>query len=77
MNFFENSSVLGVFWPRQRLQANHGTVQKSAIFPKPGNQKRLEWSNTAYVDKRSFTLNIKFCLSSNQDLILYEGDSNC
>jgi len=42
MNFFENSSVLGVFWPRQRLQANHGTVQKSAIFPKPGNQKRLE-----------------------------------
>ena len=22
----ENSSQLGVFWPRQGLQANHGTV---------------------------------------------------
>jgi len=31
--FLENSSVLGVFWPRQGLQANHGTFRKSAIFP--------------------------------------------
>ena len=28
--FLENSSVLGVFWPRRGLQANHGTDQKSA-----------------------------------------------
>ena len=27
----ENSSQLGVFWPRRGLQANHGTVRKSAI----------------------------------------------
>ena len=26
--FSENSSVLGVFWPRRGLQANHGTVRK-------------------------------------------------
>ena len=39
--FFENSSQLGVFWPRQGPQANRGNVRKS-----------------------------------NQDLILYEGDSN-
>jgi len=25
--FWENSSVLGVFWPRQGLQANQGTVK--------------------------------------------------
>ena len=40
--FLENGSVLGVFWLRQGLQANHGTVRKSAIFPQPGNQKRLK-----------------------------------
>ena len=28
--------------PRQGRQANHGTVQKSAISPHPGNQKRLK-----------------------------------
>ena len=36
----ENSFVLGVFWPRRRLQANQGTVPKSALFTQPGNQKR-------------------------------------
>ena len=40
--FLENVSVLGVFWPRRGPQANHGTVRKSAIFPQPGNQKRLK-----------------------------------
>ena len=30
--FFENTSILGVFWPRRGLQANHGIVRKSAIF---------------------------------------------
>ena len=75
--FLENSSVLGVFWPRRGLQANHGTDQKSAIFPQPSNQKRLKWSNTAYVNKRSFIFQDKIlCLSSNQDLFLYEGDSD-
>ena len=28
--------------PRQGRQANHRTVQKSAISPQPGNQKRLK-----------------------------------
>ena len=36
----ENSSVLGVFYPRRGLQANHGTVPKSALFPQSGNQRR-------------------------------------
>ena len=38
--FLENSSALGVFYPRRGLQANHGTVPKSALFPQPGNQRR-------------------------------------
>ena len=38
----ENSSPLGVFWPRRGLQANHRTVRKSAIFPQPSNQKQLK-----------------------------------
>ena len=38
-----------------------GTVRKSAIFPQPGNQERLKWSNTAYVNKWSFTFKIKLC----------------
>ena len=40
--FLENGSQLGVFWPRQGLQVNHGTVRKSAIFPQPRNQERLK-----------------------------------
>ena len=40
--FLENSSQLGVFWSRRGLLVNHGTVRKSAIFPQPGNQKRLK-----------------------------------
>ena len=57
--FLENSSRLGVFWPTRGLQVNHGTVLKSAIFPQPDNQKRLKWSNIAYVNKWSFTFKIK------------------
>ena len=40
--FLENGSQLGVFWPRQGLQVNHGTVRKSTIFLQPGNQERLK-----------------------------------
>ena len=41
------------------------------------NQKQLKWNNTAYVNKWSFTFKIELlCLSGNQDLTLYEGDSN-
>ena len=40
--FLENSSILGVFWLRRGLQAGHGTVQKSVIFPQTGNQKWLK-----------------------------------
>ena len=60
--FLENSSVLGVFWLRRGLQANHGTVGKSAKFPQPGNQKQVKWSNTVYFNKRSFKFKIKFCV---------------
>ena len=40
--FGENSFVFGVFGSRRGLQANHRTVQKSAISPQPGNQKRIK-----------------------------------
>ena len=59
--FLENTSQLGVFWPRRGLQANHGTVRKSTISPQTSNQKRLKWSNTAYVNKWSFTFKAKLC----------------
>ena len=58
--FLKNSSVLGVLGPRRGLQANHGTVRKSGRSPQPGNQKQLKLSNTAYLNKRSFILKIKF-----------------
>ena len=60
--FLENSSLLGAFWPRWRLQVNHRTVQKGAIFPQSSTQKRLKWSNTAYVNKWSFIFKIKLCV---------------
>jgi len=60
--FSENSSQLGVFWPRRGLQANHRTVRKSAIFPQPSNQKQLKGSNTAYANKWSFAFKIKLCV---------------
>ena len=40
--FGENSFVFGVFGSRRGLQANHGTVQKSAISPQPGNQNQIK-----------------------------------
>ena len=58
--FGESSFVFGVFGSRRGLQANHGTVRKSGISPQPGNQKRIKWSNTAYLNKRSFMVKIKF-----------------
>ena len=66
----ENNFVFGVFGSRRGLQANQGTVRKSAISLKPGNPKRIKWSNTVYLNKRSFIFKIKFCFSSNKDLIL-------
>ena len=62
MIFFKNSFVLGVFWQRRGLQANHGTVRESAKSPQPGNQKQVTWSNTFYLNKRSFNFKIKFCV---------------
>ena len=50
--FLEKSLSLDVFWPRPVLQADHGTVQKSAIFPKTSIKNSLnEAGNTAYVNK--------------------------
>ena len=41
--FFFCKIVLNwVFKPRRGLQANHGIVRKSAIFPQPSNQKQLK-----------------------------------
>ena len=33
---------LCVFWPKRGLQADYGTVRKSAMFPQPSNQKKLK-----------------------------------
>ena len=75
--FLENSSVIGVFWVRRGLQANQGTVQKSAKYPQPGNQKQLAWSNTAYFHKTSFNFKIKFCeFHVTMTKFWDEGDSN-
>ena len=47
-NIFEEEKSLIVehdfFWKMvpKKLQVNHGTVQKSAIFPQSGNQERLK-----------------------------------
>ena len=43
-DFFWKIVLYWFIWagPRQGRQANHGTVQKSAISPQPGNQKRLK-----------------------------------
>ena len=60
--FWESSFVFGVLGSRRGLQANQGTVRKSAISPQPGNRKRIKWSNTAYLNKRSFMFKIKFCV---------------
>ena len=49
------------FGQREDLKVNHRTVLKSAILPQPGNQKRLKWSNTAYVIEWSFTFKTKLC----------------
>ena len=40
--FGENSSVFGVFGSTRGLEANPGTVRRSAISPQPGNQKRIK-----------------------------------
>ena len=40
--FLENSPLLHVLWPRPGLQANHGAVQKIAIFPQSSNQNQLK-----------------------------------
>ena len=40
--FLEKNPLPDIFWPRPGLQANHGTVQKKAIFPQASNQKQLK-----------------------------------
>ena len=50
--------------------------RKSAISLQLGNKKRLKSGNPVYLNKRSFIFKIKFRVSSNKDLILYEGDSS-
>ena len=51
--FSENDSQLGVF--------GQGEDFKLTMLPQPSNQKQLKWSNTAYVNKWSFTFKTKLC----------------
>ena len=69
--FGENSFVFGVFGSRRGLQANFGTVRKSAICPQPGNQNRIKSSNTTYLNKKKLYVQDKIlCVSGNNGLIL-------
>ena len=63
----EISFVFGIVGSRRGLQANHRTVRKSAICSQPGDQKRFKWSNTAYLNKRSFMFKIRFCMFHNNN----------
>ena len=64
MIFWENTSHLGVFWLRRGLQVNHGTVQKSAIFQQPGNQKGL--------NEAILLMSINEALHSRQNFVPFE-----
>ena len=46
----------------QELKLNTELSEKVQYFPQPSNQKQLKWSNTAYVDKWSFTFKIELCV---------------
>ena len=48
------------FGQGEDLKLTTGTFWKSAIFPKPSNQKQLKWSNTAYFNKWSFAFKKNF-----------------
>ena len=74
--FLENGSQLGVFWPRRVLQVNSELSEKvqyscnQAIKNGLNEAIQLMPINEALLSRQNFVL------SSNQDLILYEGDSN-
>ena len=59
--FSENGSQLGVFGQGENFKLTKEVSEKSPIIPQPDNQERLKWSNTAYVNKWSFTFKIKLC----------------
>ena len=54
--FAKNSLIKNIFEEDKKFDS-----RKSAIFPQPGNQERLKWSNTAYVSKWNFTFKTKLC----------------
>jgi len=74
--FSENSSQLSVFWPRRGLQTNHRTVRKSAIFPQPSKKSISEAMLLMSINEAVCFQDKTLRLSSSEDLILYEGDSN-
>ena len=59
--FSENGSQLGVFGQGENFKLTKEVSEKSPIIPQPDNQERLKWSNTAYVNKWSFTFETKLC----------------
>ena len=75
--FFENSLLLDVFWARPGLQANRGTVSEKVQYSR--NQATKNSLNEAILlmsINEALLSRLNLCLSGNQDLTLYEGDSN-
>ena len=68
--FLENGSQLCVFWPRRGLSKKAQYSRNQAI--KNGLNEAILLTSINEVFFQDKTL----CLSSNQDLIQYEGDSN-
>ena len=62
MNFFWKIVPNWVYFgQREDIKLTTELSEKKEIMPQPGNQKRLKWSNTAYVNKWSFIFKTKLC----------------
>ena len=74
--FFENGSHLGVFWPRQGLQVNHELSEKVQYSRNQAIKNGLNEAILLLSINEALLSTQNFGPFSNQDLILYEGDSN-
>ena len=61
--FLENSFRTGcIFGQEEDFKLTTELSQKVQYSHNQAIKKRLKWSNTAFVKKRSFTFKIKFCV---------------
>ena len=69
----KKSPLLNVFWPRPGLQANHKTADKVQYSWNQATKNSL--NEAILLMSINGALHSTLCLSGNQDLTLYEGDS--